>query len=212
MDERLAIHGGDPAVAIDSSEQWARPIDEEKRLIGELLEQGFLSGAGQGLPKAFEDAFRKLIDTDYCLTTDHGTTAMESAYYAAGVGPGDEVIQPTHTWICSYSGALTHMGARVVFCDIDPKTLLIDPQDVERKITQRTRAIVAVHMSGNVCDLDALTAIGHRYGIPVIEDVVHATGAEWDGKKLGSMGDLAALAFREAIPAENLSVAGKGAW
>ena len=198
--DKLAILEGEPAVTIDSSEQWKRPVEEEKKRVNELLDEGALSGAGRGLPKEFEEAFRNVIGSKYCLTTDHGTTAMESAYYAAGVGPGDAVIQPTFTWICSYSGALTHMGARIVFCDIDPKTLLLDPNDVERKITRRTRAIVPVHMCGNVCDMDAMMDIGRRYGIVVIEDCAHATGAAWDGKRVGNVGDIGGFSLQGSNP------------
>ncbi|MBC8231282.1 DegT/DnrJ/EryC1/StrS family aminotransferase [bacterium] len=208
--DKLAILGGEPAVTIDSSEQWKRPVEEEKRLVNELLDQGILSGAGSGLPKEFEEEFRKVIGSEYCLTTDHGTTALESAYYAAGVGPGDEVIQPTFTWICSYSGAMTHMGAKIVFCDIDPKTLLLDPNDVERKITKNTRAIVPVHMCGNVCDMDAFMDIGRRYGIAIIEDCAHATGAEWDGKKVGNVGDIGCFSLQGSNPGGKPVCGGEG--
>lgn len=167
---KLAMHGGEPAVTIDSSEQWRRPIEEEKRLVNELLERGFLSGSGQGLPKEFEEEFREFIGCDYCLTVDHGSTALASAYYAVGVGPGDEVVTPT----AGYIGGALHMGARPVFCDIDPKTLLMNPEDVERRITRRTRAINPIHMGGNVCDMDALMDIGRGYGIAIVEDACHA--------------------------------------
>lgn len=210
LKDKLAIFGGEPAVTIDSSEQWKRPVEEEKKLVNELLDQGVLSAAGTGLPKEFEEGFRRVIGSEYCLTTDHGTTALESAYYAAGVGPEDEVIQPTFTWICSYSGAVTHMGARVVFCDIEPKTLLLDPNDVERKITKRTRAIVPVHMCGNVCDMDAMMDIGRRYGITIIEDCAHATGAEWDGKRVGNVGDIGGFSLQGSNPSGKPVCGGEG--
>ena len=130
IDERLAIHGGRRAVTIDSEEQWKRPLEEEKMLINNPLEKGALSGSGKGLPLEFEEEFRKYIGADYCLTVDHGSSALASAFYAAGVGPGDEVITPTIGYIGSYCGAL-HMGARPVFCNVDPNMLLIDP-DVYR--------------------------------------------------------------------------------
>jgi len=199
MDERLAIHGNARAVTIDSKEQWKRPIEEEKRLINDLLEKGSLSGAGEGLQLEFEEEFRKYIGADYCLTVDHGSSALASAFYAAGVGPGDEVITPTIGYIGSYCGAL-HMGARPVFCDVDPNTLLIDPKDAERRITRNTRAIDAIHYYGQICDMDALMEIGRRYGIAIVEDAAHCTGAEWGGKKIGNAGDITCFSLQGADP------------
>jgi len=199
MDEKLAIHGKARAVTIDNKEQWKRPIEEEKRLINDLLEKGSLSGAGEGLPLEFEAEFRKYIGADYCLTVDHGSSALASAFYAVGVGPGDEVITPTIGYIGSYCGAL-HMGARPVFCDVDPDTLLIDPNDAERRITRKTRAIDAIHLWGQVCDMDALMDIGRRYGIAIVEDAAHCTGAEWGGKKIGNAGDITCFSLQGIDP------------
>jgi len=105
MNEKLAILGGPKAVTIDSSEQWKRPIDEEKKIVCDLIERGELSGAGFGISKEFEEEFREYIGCEYCLTVDHGSTALASAYYAVGVGPGDEVITPVAGYIGSYAGA-----------------------------------------------------------------------------------------------------------
>jgi len=199
MDEKLAIHGKARAVTIDNKEQWKRPIEEEKRLINDLLETGSLSGAGEGLPLEFEAEFQKYIGADYCLTVDHGSSALASAFYAVGVGPGDEVITPTIGYIGSYCGAL-HMGARPVFCDVDPDTLLIDPKDAERKITRKTRAIDAIHLWGQVCDMDSLMDIGRHYGITIVEDAAHCTGAEWGGKKIGNAGDITCFSLQGIDP------------
>jgi len=199
MAETLAIQGGSSAVNTEQRETWRRPIDQELELIKGLLEQGYLSGAGEGLPKEFENQFARYVGAQYCLTTDHGTTALMSAYYAVGVGPGDEVITPVAGYICSYSGAL-HLGARPIFADVDPKTLLVDPADVERKITPRTRTINVVHMGGNICDMDAFLAIGEKYGIPIVEDASHAHGAEWDERKIGGFGHITCFSLQGATP------------
>ena len=199
MGHELAIHGGKPAVTIDSSEQWKRPVEREWKLVRGLVEAGSLSMAGSGLPKEFEDEFRELIGAKYCLTTDHGTSALMSAYYAVGVGPGDEVITPVAGYMCSYAGAL-HLGARPIFCDIDPKSLLIDPKDAERKITRRTRAINIVHMGGNLCDMDAFLELGGKYGVAIVEDAAHAHGAEWDGEKIGNIGDITCFSLQGTNP------------
>lgn len=207
--EKLALHGGPRAVTIDSAEQWKRPIEEEKKIVCELIEQGALSGSGVGLPKEFEEEFRQFIGCEYCLTVDHGSTALASAFYAVGVGPGDEVITPAVGYLGSYCGAL-HLGARPVFCDIDPKTLLMDPEDVERRITKRTRAINPIHMNGRVCNMDALLDIGRRYGIPIVEDAAHAHGAEWEGKKIGNLGDIACFSLQGVTPGGKPVAGGEG--
>lgn len=199
MASKLAIFGGEPCVTINNPEQWKRPIEEERKLVNQLLEEGLLSGSGTGLPKEFEDEFRKFIGCKYCLTVDHGSTALTSAYWAVGVGPGDEVITPTRGYIGAYSGTL-HMAARPVFCDIDPKTLLIDPEDVERKMTKRTRAINPVCLHGQVCDMDTLIDIGRRYGIPIVVDASHVHGAEWDGKKIGNVADITCFSIQGVDP------------
>ena len=122
-----------------------------------------------------------------------------AAYYAAGVGPGDEVITPAVGYIASYAGAL-HMGARPIFCDIDPRTLLMDPAGVRKKITSRTRAINIIHLNGMVCDMEAYAKISEEYGIPLIEDASHAHGAEWDGKKIGNSAHITCFSLNGVNP------------
>lgn len=206
---KLAILGGPSAVTIDSPEQWKRPIEEEKRLVCELIESGKLSGSGTGLPKQFEDEFAEFIGCKFCLTIDHGSAGLASAFYAVGMGPGDEFITPAAGYLGTYCGAL-HMGARPVFCDIDPKTLLMDPEDVEKRITKRTRAIIPIHMNGRVCDMDALLDIGKRHGIAIVEDAAHCHGAEWDGKKIGSFGDIACFSLQGINPGGKPVSGGEG--
>ena len=196
-------------MSVDASEQWKRPVDEELGLINQLLREGFLSGAGQGLPKKFEEQFREFVGAKYCLTSCSGTLALMSAYFAVGVGPGDEVITPAWGYECSYAGAL-HLGARPVFCEVDPRNMLIDPKDAERRITERTRAINVVHMGGNVCDMDGFLEIGRRYGIAIVEDAAHACGAEWDGKKIGSVGDITCFSLQGATPMAKPVAGGEG--
>jgi len=195
MSYKLAVLEGQPAVTIQEPEQWRRPIEKELALITELLEKGELSGAGKGLAKGFEDEFRNFIGAKYCLSTCNGTLALMSAFYAVGVGPGDEVIVPSWAYESSYAGAL-HLGARPVFCDVDPRNMLIDPEDAKRRITERTRAIVAIHFNGNVCNMDRLLEIGSNYGVAVVNDAAHAHGAEWDDNKIGSFGDITCFSLQ----------------
>ncbi|MDW8103639.1 MAG: DegT/DnrJ/EryC1/StrS family aminotransferase [Armatimonadota bacterium] len=199
MSEPLALLGGSPAVSVPVIDRWQPPREEMKRAVCELIDADFLSGSGTGLPKQFEEEFRQYVGAQYCLSVNHGSTALASAFFAVGVGPGDEVITPTLGYLGTYSGAL-HMGARPVFCDIDPHTLLVDPEDVEKRITARTKAIVPIHLFGNVCEMDALRDISHRYGIPIIEDAAHAHGAEWDGVKIGNLSHLTCFSLQGSPP------------
>ncbi|HEX6972643.1 MAG TPA: DegT/DnrJ/EryC1/StrS family aminotransferase, partial [Limnochordia bacterium] len=153
-------------------DRWRQVGEEEAQLVYQMTLRNELSG-GTPTVRAFEKAWAERFGTRYVLTTNNGTTALYSAMFGLGVGPGDEVICPSYTWIGSIAPA-PFLGARPVFCEIDPETLTIDPIDVRRKITPNTRAIVAVHLWGNVCDLDALAAIRRETGAPIIEDCSHA--------------------------------------
>lgn len=205
----LAIDGGEQAVTIDDPEQWERPVRAEKEIVRKLLEEGAISGSGSGFPLEFEEAFREYSSAEYCLTVDHGSTAIESAFYAVGVGPGDEVITPTVGYIGAYAGAL-HLGARPVFCEIDPETLLADPNDIEDRITDRTAAIAITHWNGRVCDMDAILDISERHDIPVVEDAAHAHASKWNGEHISSGGDIACYSLQGVSPHGKPIAAGEG--
>ena len=209
MSAELAILGGPKAVTVDSAEQWKRPVAEQEAAVCELIEQGYLSGAGAGLPKQFEDEFRAYIGCEYVLTVSHGHLALASAFFAAGLGAGDEFIHPTMGYLGSYAGAL-HMGATPVFCESDPKTLLADPADIEKRITPKTRVISPVHFCGRVCDMDALLAICERHRIVLVEDAAHAHGSEWDGVKLGNLGHITCFSMQGADPVAKPVSSGEG--
>ncbi len=206
---RLAINGGPRAVTIQPKENWKTPKEELKRIVARMIDEGEWSVSGRGTPLEFERKFQQYIGARYCLTQNNGTSALWSAYYAVGVRPGDEVIHPAYTWICSIAPAV-HMGARPVFCEIDPQTLLIDPRDMEKRITPRTRAVSIVHLYGNVCDMDAIMGIARKHGIAVIEDCSHCHGAEWDGKKLGTIGDVGCFSLQGGPPSGKPVAGGEG--
>jgi len=197
--EQLAILGGPKAVTIEDYEQWQPPIDREIELCTRVIRDRAYSQTNSGIPAEFERRFREFVGAEFCLSQNNGTSALLAAYFAVGVGPDDEVIVPTYTWVCSFSPA-TLLGARPVFCDIDPPTLLMDPADVERRITDRTRAICVVHLFGNVCDMDAIMTIARKHDIPVIEDASHSTGATWGGKQVGTIGDVGCFSMQGAVP------------
>lgn len=172
--------------AMPELDRWQQIGDEEVAMVAEMTRRNELSG-GTPIVREFEEAWRKHIGSRFCVSVINGTSALYSAYFGMGIGPGDEVICPVNTWICTISPALL-LGAKPVFCDIDPETLLLDPEDVKRKITDKTRCIVAVHLWGNICDMDALLAIGKDHDVPVLEDCSHAHGAKYKGKMCGSVG------------------------
>ncbi|MCD6364539.1 MAG: aminotransferase class I/II-fold pyridoxal phosphate-dependent enzyme, partial [Planctomycetes bacterium] len=206
---QLAIKGGPKAVTIDSTEQWKRPVEQEKAEVCKLLDEGAISMAGKGLPKLFEEEFREFIGCKYVLTTSHGHTALASAFFAAGLGAGDEFIHPTIGYLGSYAGAL-HSGATPVFCEADPDTLLADPADIKKRITPRTRVISPVHHHGRVCDMDALLSICEKHNIVLVEDAAHAHGSEWDGVKIGNMGHIACFSMQGVDPGSKPVTAGEG--
>ncbi len=172
--------------------------EEEARLVYEMTLRNELSG-GTPVVREFEDEWRRRTGLRYAVTFMNGSSALYCAYFGLGVGPGDEVICPTYTWICTVAPAV-FLGARPVFVESDPRTLLVDPQDVRRKITPRTRAIVVVHLWGNVCDMDALAEISRDTGVPILEDCSHAHGARFRGRPVGSIGRVGAWSLQGSKP------------
>ena len=209
MGQELAILGGPKAVTADVSEQWTRNTAKEKELVCRLIDEGFLSGCNRGVPKEFEDRFREYVGCKYVLSTSHGHTALASAFFAAGLGAGDEFITPTLSYIGSYAGAL-HSGATPVFCESDPKTLLIDPADAEKRITPKTRVIEPIHYHGRVCDLDALLPLAEKHNLIVVEDAAHAHGSEWGGVRIGNLGHIACFSMQGAAPGAKPVASGEG--
>ncbi len=206
---RLAIQDGSKAVTIDNREQWQRPVEAQKRAVCELVERGFVSGAGRDLPKLFEDEFREFVGCRYVLTTSQGHTALASAYFAAGLGRGDEFLAPVLGYIGSYAGAL-HMGATPVFSESDPETLLMDPRDVEKRITPKTRVVNPIHWNGRVCDMDALLDLCEKHDLVLVEDAAHAHGTEWDGVRIGNLGHIACFSLQGIDPGGKPVTAGEG--
>ncbi len=190
---KLAIHGGPKTVRGLFPSPWSR-ITKAITLTGDVL--GMIPriargrntiGDGSGIIKKFENAFAKLTGSEYALAMNNGTATLHSAYFAVGVGPGDEVIVPAYTWHATATPVL-QCNATPVFCDIDPQTLTADPDDIERRITERTKAISVVHVWGNPAEMDRIMDIANRHNIAVVEDCSHAHGAVYKGKAVGTWG------------------------
>lgn len=142
----------------------------------------------------FELTFKQHLGVKHAIATSSCTGALEMGMAALGVGPGDEVIMADTNWIATAS-PIVHLGAKPVFVDILKDTWCIDPEKVEQAITPRTKAIVAVHLYGNLCDMDRLQVISDQYGIPVIEDAAEAIGSEYFGRRAGSIGAFGSFSF-----------------
>ncbi len=152
----------------------------------------------------FEKNFAAYCRVRHCVGTDSGTAALHLALILGGIKPGDEVITTTHTFVAT-AEVISLIGARPVFVDIDPRTYNIDPNAIERAITPRTRAIIPVHLYGQPAEMEPILDIARKHNLRVIEDAAQAHGAEYRGRRAGSMGDIACFSF---YPGKNLGAYG----
>jgi perosamine synthetase len=193
----LAISGGKPRVGANQHVRWPVLSSEDKTAVLGVLERGVLSGPFAPEVRALEQEFAAYVGAKHCLTTNSGTAALHIALAAAGVGPGDEVVVPAFTFVATALSVL-HQNAIPVFVDIEPQTWGMDPKLLEAAITPRTKAIMPVHIHGTPCDFDAIRTVAAHHGIPVIEDACQAAGSEYRGKKVGSLGHMAAFSLQSS--------------
>lgn len=165
----------------------------EKRYVNDCLDTSWISSIGIYTEK-FEKACAEFIGVKYAIGVCNGTVALHLAIHCLDIGPGDEVIVPTFTYIASVN-TIAQTGAKPVFVDCRPGDWLIDPADVEAKITPRTKAIMAVHLYGTICDMTALREVADRHGLKIIEDCAEALGSFQDGRHAGTSGDVGTFSF-----------------
>jgi perosamine synthetase len=165
----------------------------EKEYVADCMESGWISSAGKYV-ELFEAEFAKFCGVRHAVSCCNGTAALHLSLAALGVGPGDEVIVPTLTFVAT-ANAVTYCGARPVFVDSEPGSWNLDPAQVASKITPRTKGVIAVHLYGNPVDVDALRALAGRHGLFLLEDAAEAHGALHRGRPAGSLGDIAAFSF-----------------
>lgn len=168
-------------------------VGNEVRYVMDCLESTWISSNGPYLER-FEQTFAEFCEARHALSCCNGTAALHLALLALGVGPGDEIIVPTLTFVAT-ANAVVYCGARPVFVDSEPATWNIDPGLVERAITPRTKAIVAVHLYGHPAEMDSLHEVAQRRGLFLVEDAAEAHGATYNGSRVGSIGDIAAFSF-----------------
>lgn len=173
----------------------ASPIfnGNEKKYAVDCIETGWISSAGRYTDE-FENKFASFCNTKHAVSCCNGTIALHLALLAEGVGPGDEIIVPTLTYIAT-ANAVKYCGARPVFVDSEPETWNIDPTLIEDKITQKTKGIIVVHLYGHPVDMDPVMEIAKRHGLFVIEDAAEAHGALYKNRIVGSIGDMGAFSF-----------------
>lgn len=189
---------------LDLKAQYASIKDEiDAAVLGVLASAQYVLGPEVS---QFEEEFAAYCDAKHAVAVNTGTSALHLALLAAGVGPGDEVITVPFTFVATVS-AICYAGALPVFVDVEPVTLTMDPAKLEAAITPRTKAIMPVHLYGQMADMDAIMAIGRRHGIAVIEDACQAHGAEYKGHRAGSIGVSGCFSF---YPGKNLGACGEG--
>ena len=189
---------------LDLKAQYASIKDEIQPAVTRIFETGqFVLGDEVA---SFEAEFARYVGAGQGVAVNTGTSALHLALLAAGVGPGDEVITVPFTFVATVA-AICYTGAKPVFVDIDPATFTMDVTQLEAAITPETKAIIPVHLYGHPADMDPILAVARRHSLIVIEDACQAHGAEYKGRRVGSLGDLAAFSF---YPGKNLGACGEG--
>jgi len=168
-------------------------VGNELKYVTDCVQSSWISSVGTYVQR-FEEAFAEFCGTEHAVTCSNGTTALHLALLALGVRPGDEVIVPTLTYVAT-ANAVVYCGARPVFVDSESETWNMDPAHIEALITPRTKGIIVVHLFGHPVDMDPIMDIARRHGLFVLEDAAEAHGAEYKGRRVGSIGDVATFSF-----------------
>lgn len=192
-DNRLevpALEGGAPSrfLVFGSPKIGQEEIDE----VVDTLKSGWL-GTGPKVAK-FEQLVREYVDSNYAMAVNSCTAGLHLSLLACGVGPGDEVITTPMTFAAT-ANVIEHVGATPVFADVETSSMNIDPREIEKKITKKTKAIIPVHLAGRPCRMDEILAIAKKHNLKIIEDAAHAFGSSYKGKKVGTIGDLTCFSF-----------------
>jgi perosamine synthetase len=178
--------------------------EEEIDAVAEVIRRGAPTN-DEGV-RAFENAFAHYCGVEHAIAVTSGTTALNLGCAAADIGPGDQVLVPSITWIAT-ANAATLQGAEVVFVDVDPRTSNMDPVDLEAKMSERSKLIIPVHLYGQPCEMKSIEEVARKHDCPVMADCAHSPGAEYGGKKAGSLGDMGAFSFHQQ---KNMSTLGEG--
>lgn len=196
MDDQLALTGGRPAVDHEEVEVWPHFTEEDALMVADMVRAGEVSyDARDGSVRRLEQAMCEQTGARHALAVNSGTSALHSAFFGLGIGPGDEVVVPTYTFHATLMPVFT-CNATPVLADADPQTGNIDPASIERRITPRTRAVVVMHLNGYPVDMPSVMRVAGRHDLPVVEDCSQAHGATCDGRPVGSFGKAAAFSLQ----------------
>lgn len=189
---------------VDLKAQYRGIQSEVATAVNRVLESADFVQSGE--VRQFEEEFAAYCGTEHAIAVNSGTSALHLALLALGIGPGDEVVTVPFTFVATIA-AVGYTGAKPVFVDVEPDSLTMDVSRLEEAITSRTRAIMPVHLYGQVADMEGILDVGRRYGLPVVEDACQAHGAEYHRLRAGSIGEIGCFSF---YPAKNLGAYGEG--
>lgn len=193
MSSELALNGGRP-VTSEAFPPWPWFTEETVQAAMEPLRSGKVNYWTGELGMKFEQAFADWNGSKFGISTSSGTSALHTALAGLGIGPGDEVIVPSYTFIAT-SFSVCQAGAVPVFADVEPRSHTISAEDIEAKVSDRTRAVIVVHLYGEICDMGAIMDVAKRHSLKVVEDCAQAHGGTYKGKKVGTIGDVGAFSF-----------------
>ncbi len=196
MKNKLAFFGGSKTVSIPHPHfVWPSVHEEDINAVTNYMKAPKAGINGMMQPvEAFENSFKNYHSAHYSLSLNSATSCLHTAYYALGIGPGDEVIVPSFTFPATALPLLS-LGAIPVLCDCQRDTSNIDPEDIKKKITSKTKAIAITHLWGHPCEMDEIMKIATSHNIPVVEDCAHSPGAKYKGKLIGTFGDISCFSF-----------------
>ena len=190
MSEQLAIHGGQPTIPEGTIKPWPHITDADRQAVMEVLSSDSINEQRKIQSEALSQEWAAYVGRKYCIPTNSGTAALHMCIAALGIEPGDEVIVPAFTFWATATAVLHH-NAIPIFVDIDPKTFCIDPAQIEAKLSERTKAVIAVHIHGMPADMDGVLAIAKEHELKVIEDAAQAHGSRYKDVPCGAIGDVA---------------------
>jgi L-glutamine:2-deoxy-scyllo-inosose/3-amino-2,3-dideoxy-scyllo-inosose aminotransferase len=190
-----ALLGGLAAVTLPRP-PWPLVSEADAEAVAGVVRSGVWSWLGPQ-ERGFCEEFARFLGSPYCLCLANGTVTLQCALQAVGVEPGDEVVVPGLTWVATAQAALD-IGADVVFADVNPATMCLDPRSFEAAITARTKAVIVVHLYGCMGDMDAITEIARRRGLKIVEDVAHQHGSRWRERAAGALGDVGSFSFQQS--------------
>ncbi len=204
MMDKLAVDGGKPVREkfLPYATQWIG--EEEKKEVMEVLDSGWLTTGPKG--RKFEEDIASYVGAKHAIAVNSGTAALHCCTLALDLKPGDEVITTPFTFLAS-ANCIAYTGAKPVLADIKKDTYNIDPEEIKKKITDKTKAIIPVDYAGQPCDLDEIYSIAKEHGLKVIEDAAHAISAKYKGKRVGSLSDMSIFSFH---PVKNMTTAEGG--